>query len=74
MEVAVLAAKETTFVMIKPDCVRDGHTTEIISMIENRGYKILDKKETLQSPLIQRLRLSQNEAALPKKYKTNTLY
>ena len=38
---------ESTFVMIKPDCVRDGHADEIISMIEEHGYKITEKKEMI---------------------------
>jgi nucleoside-diphosphate kinase len=37
-------ATERTYIMLKPDCVRRGLMGEVISRIENKGYKITDAK------------------------------
>ena len=35
---------ETTYIMLKPDCVKRGLMGEVISRIERKGYKIVDAK------------------------------
>ena len=37
-------AKERTFGMIKPDAVKNGHVGEILSMIEQQGFRIAGMK------------------------------
>ncbi len=37
-------ATERTYIMLKPDCVKRGLVGEVISRIENKGYKITDVK------------------------------
>lgn len=40
-------AKERTYVMLKPDCVKRGLMGEVITRIENKGYRIADAKMIL---------------------------
>lgn len=37
-------AIEKTYIMLKPDCIKRGLMGEVISRIENKGYKIIDAK------------------------------
>ncbi len=37
-------AIEKTFIMLKPDCIKRGLMGQVISRIENKGYKIIDAK------------------------------
>lgn len=36
--------RERTFVMLKPDCIKRGIIGDIISRIENKGWRIVDAK------------------------------
>lgn len=35
---------EKTYIMLKPDCIKRGLMGQVISRIENKGYKIIDAK------------------------------
>lgn len=37
-------AMEKTYIMLKPDCIKRGLMGQVISRIENKGYKIIDAK------------------------------
>jgi nucleoside-diphosphate kinase len=37
-------ATEKTYIMLKPDCIKRGLMGEVISRIENKGYKIINAK------------------------------
>ena len=37
-------AMERTYIMLKPDCIKRGLMGEVISRIENKGYKITNAK------------------------------
>lgn len=37
-------AIEKTYIMLKPDCIKRGLMGQVISRIENKGYKIIDAK------------------------------
>ena len=41
---AVMAQRERTFIMIKPDGVQRGFVGEIIKRFENRGFKLVAMK------------------------------
>lgn len=42
-------APERTYIMLKPDCVKRGLIGEVISRIENKGFKITDAKMMMLS-------------------------
>ena len=37
-------AEENTFIMLKPDCMKRGIVGDIITRIEQKGYRIIDAK------------------------------
>ncbi len=45
-------AIERTFAIVKPDAVKDGHSGEIISAIEQNGLKIVGLKLTRLTPAV----------------------
>ena len=43
-------AREKTFVMLKPDCIKRGLVGEVISRIERKGWRISDAKTRTLEP------------------------
>ncbi|MCL2200797.1 MAG: nucleoside-diphosphate kinase [Oscillospiraceae bacterium] len=37
-------AKERTFVMLKPDCIKRGIVGEVITRMENKGWRVVEAK------------------------------
>jgi len=44
-------AKEKTFVLLKPDCIKRGLVGEVISRIEMKGWRIIEAKTRKLDPL-----------------------